>query len=291
MLVLGTTNNPGAIDPALLRSGRTDRMLEIRRPDHAALECILRYHLGPDLAAVDVVPAVRLALGGSGADCARWVRTARQAARQEGRPMVSADLLAAIETTFPDPDIDRMVAVHEAGHAVVTAVLRPGAVTEARINPGAGLSGAVRALSDPRSTPEAIHGALLELLAGRAAEEVVLGGFSGGCGGSASSDLAMATCHAVALETALGLGTFGPMWQGLPTPDTVGTLLAIRPALAVRIQAYLEAAYSEAVGLVRSYQDAVVAVADTLVEMRSLTGSEIEALVTARRPDATGSTP
>ena len=290
VLVLGTTNDPGAIDPALLRSGRMDRMFEIRRPDPAALEGILRHHLGTDLAGADVAPVARLALGGSGADCARWVRTARQAARQAGRPMVEADLLAAIGASSY-PDLDRMVAVHEAGHAVATAVLRPGALTDARISPGAGLSGAVRATPDPRSTRGSIHGALLELLAGRAAEEVLLGGFSGGSGGSTSSDLAMATCHAVALETALGLGSFGPMWQGLPTPDTVGTLLALRPVLAARVQAYLESAYAEAVGLVQTFRDAICAVADALVEMRSLTGSEIEALVAAHHHDEPGSLP
>ena len=64
VLVLGTTNDPGAIDPALLRSGRMDRMLEIRRPDlPAALEGILRHHLGPDLADVDISSLARLALG------------------------------------------------------------------------------------------------------------------------------------------------------------------------------------------------------------------------------------
>ena len=291
VLVLGTTNDPAAIDPALLRSGRMDRMLEIRRPNPAALEGILRHHLGPDLGDADISSVARLALDGSGADCARWVRTARQLARQAGRSMLPADLLAAIGATSALPDIDRMVAVHEAGHAVATAVLRPGAVMDARINPGAGRSGAVRAIPDPRSTREAIYGALLELLAGRAAEEVLLGDFSGGSGGSASSDLAMATCHAVALETALGLGTFGPMWQGLPTPDTVGMLLALRPALAARVQAYLELAYAEAVGLARNFRDAISAVADALVEMRSLTGMEIEALVAGHRSDESGAVP
>ena len=101
----------------------------------------------------------------------------------------------------------------------------------------------------------------------------------------------MATCLAVALETALGLGTFGPMWQGMPTPETVGTLLALRPALAARIQAYLESVYAEAIGLVRNSRDAISAVADALVEMRSLTGSEIEALVAAHRPDGTEAAP
>ena len=160
VLVLGTTNDPDALDPALVRSGRLDRMLEIRRPDPAALEGILRHHLGTDLADVDVKPAARLALGGNGADCARWVRTARQSARQEGRPLTPADLTAAIGTTTFLPEVERMVATHEAGHAVATAVIRPGAVTDARIGLGVGTPGAVPITPDARSTREAVHGTL-----------------------------------------------------------------------------------------------------------------------------------
>ena len=291
VLVLGTTNDPDALDPALVRSGRLDRMLEIRRPDAPALEGILRHHLGTDLADADIKPAPRLALGGNGADCARWVRTAPQSARQEGRPMTQADLLAAMGTATFLPEVERMVAVHEAGHAVATAVLRPGAVTDARIGLAVGKSGVVRTTQETRSSREAVHGTLVELLSGRAAEEVLLGSFSGGSGGPPGSDLAMATCLAVALETALGLGTFGPMWQGLPTPETVGTLLALRPALAARVQVYLETVHAEAVALVRNHRDAVSAVADALVALRSLTGPEIEALVTAHGPDTSGAVP
>ncbi len=279
VLVLGTTNDPGALDPALVRSGRLDRMIVIKLPDQTALEGILRHHLGDDLTDADIGPAARLALGGNGADCARWVRTARQSARQSGRPVATGDLLAAIGSAALSPEVEGIAAVHEAGHAVATAVLRPGSVMSARIGLSAGTFGAVLTVHDTRSTREAVHGALVELLAGRAAEEVLLGGYSGGSGGSASSDLAMATCHAVAIETALGLGSFGPLWQGLPTPDTVGTLLAIRPALAKRVQANLEAVYAEAVDLIRSNREAVSAVAEALIAMRSLTGAEIEALV------------
>lgn len=291
VLVLGTTNDPGAIDPALLRSGRMDRLFEIWLPDAAALKGILRYHLGPDLPDADIAQVARLAIGASGADCARLVRTARQSARQGRRPMVPADLLAAVGTATPDPAVDRTIAVHEAGHAVATAVLRPGAVRDARIQAGAGLSGSSAAVPDTRGTREAIHGALLEILAGRAAEEVLLDAFSGGCGGPGHSDLAIATCHAVAIETALGLGVSGPLWQGQPTPDTVGTLLALRPALAARAQAYLEAVYTEAVALVRLHRGAVSAVADALGAMRSLTGPQIEVLVAAHRPDGSGAAP
>ena len=287
VLVLGTTNDPGALDPALVRSGRMDRLIEIGRPDTAALAGIFRHHLGDELPGVDVTAAARLACGATGADCARWVRNARQAARHARRPLTQADILEAIGTGTYSPEVERRIAVHEAGHAVAIAVLRPGGVVDARIGSGTASAGSVQLRHDTRSTRESVHGTLLELLAGRAAEEVLLGGYSGGSGGSAESDLAAATCFAVSLETALGLGAYGPMWQGMPTPDTVGALLTIRPALAARVQAHLEEMHAGAVTLVRDHLAAVSAVADALVAARFLTGAEIAELVARHPPEPT----
>ena len=293
MLLLGATNDPGAIDPAILRAGRMDRLIEIPRPDLASLGKILRHHLGDDLAGSDLMAAARLAVGGTGADCALWVRTARQAARHARRPLEEADLLGAIGTVALPPEIERRIAVHEAGHAVVTTLLRPGGVVEVRIGSASGFAGQVETNLDTRSTRESFHGTLLELLAGRAAEDVLLGGYSGGSGGMANSDLAMATCLSVALETALGLGSIGPLWMGLPNSESVGPMLALRPALAARVQAHLEAVHAEAAGMIRDHVAAVSAVADALVTARSLTGAEIAELV-ARHPPGTapgGGTP
>ena len=293
MLLLGATNDPGAIDPAILRAGRLDRLIEIPRPDLASLGKILRHHLGEDLAGSDLMAAARLAVGGTGADCALWVRTARQAARHARRPLEEADLLKAIGTVTLPPEIERRIAVHEAGHAVVTTLLRPEGVVEVRLGSGGGFAGMVETTHDTRSTRESIHGTLLELLAGRAAEEVILGGYSGGSGGMANSDLAVATCLSVALETALGLGSIGPVWLGMPTSDSVGPLLALRPALAARVQAHLEAVHTEAAAMIRERMAAVSAVADALVEARSLTGAEIAELVARHPPVAApgGGTP
>ena len=283
MLLLGATNDPGAIDPAVVRAGRMDRLIEIPRPDLASLGKILRHHLADDLAGTDLMPAARLAVGGTGADCALWVRTARQAARHARRPIMEADLLAAIGTVSRPPEIERRIAVHEAGHAVITTLLRPEGVVGVRIGSGGAFGGMVETTHDTRSTRESIHGTLLELLAGRAAEEVVLGGHSGGSGGMANSDLAMATCLSVAMETALGLGSIGPVWLGMPTPESVGPLLALRPKLAAHVQAHLEAIHAEAATLIRERLAAVSAVADALLVARSLTGAEIAELV-ARHP-------
>ena len=283
MLLLGATNDPGAIDAAVLRAGRMDRLIEIPRPDLASLGNILRHHLVDDLAGSDLHVAARLAVGGTGADCALWVRTARQTARHARRPLEEADLLAAIGNVALPPEIERRIAVHEAGHAVVTTLLRPGGVVEVRLGSASGFSGQVETTHDTRSTRESVDGTLLELLAGRAAEEVVLGGYSGGSGGTANSDLAVATCLSVALETALGLGIIGPVWLGLPTSESVGPMLALRPALAARVQAHLEEVHAEAAAMIRDRVAAVTAVADALVAARSLTGAEIAELV-ARHP-------
>ena len=96
-----------------------------------------------------------------------------------GGPIMEADLLAAIGTVSRPPEIERRIAVHEAGHAVITTLLRPEGVVGVRIGSGGAFAGLVETTHDTRSTRESIHGTLLELLAGRAAEEVVLGGLAG----------------------------------------------------------------------------------------------------------------
>ena len=85
------------------------------------------------------------------------------------------------------------------------------------------------------------------------------------------------------LETALGLGTIGPVWLGMPTPEMVGPLLALRPVLAARVQVHLETVHAEAAAMIRERVAAVSAVADALVAARSLTGAKITELV-ARLP-------
>ena len=64
--------------------------------------------------------------------------------------MTPADLLAAIGTAMFTPEVERMVAIHEAGHAVVTVVLRPGAVVSARIRNGPGPAGTVQGTQETR---------------------------------------------------------------------------------------------------------------------------------------------
>ena len=281
VLVVGATNNATVLDAAITRSGRMDRTIEVSLPGFAGLMGILRYHLHGDLDGCDLADAARRAAGGSGADCARWTRSARQTARHAQRPMTLGDLLKEIGGESVDAETERRVAAHEAGHAVVVSLLRPEKLVEVRLGNVGHVGGAATTFAEVSTTREAIHGELLELLAGRAAEEVVLGSYSGGSGGSPGSDIALATCLATAMETALGLGDGGLVWSGVPTPETIGMMLAYRPQLAARVATYLDGVYQGAVALVRGNEGAVLAVMEALIAARSLTGAEVIRLVDA----------
>ncbi len=123
VIVMAATNHPEKLDKAITRAGRFDRILSLPHPDHRLLPQVLRWHLGPDLADADLTGIAQAALGMSGADVAAAVRTARGRARQARRALALADLIDAIhQARTPLPKtLRRIVAVHEAGHALVSA--------------------------------------------------------------------------------------------------------------------------------------------------------------------------
>lgn len=96
VVVVGACNHPHVLDTALTRAGRLDRHIHISLPDAAGMAEILRVHLGQDLVGGDITVAARLAVGHAGADAEKWCREARRIARQEGRPMVTDDLLRVV---------------------------------------------------------------------------------------------------------------------------------------------------------------------------------------------------
>ena len=210
VVVLGATNHPDKIDPAILRAGRLDRVLWVPLPDAQALRQILRVHLGENLPGADLgVVAERLeARGGTGADAELVVRDARRRARQARRPMASDDLLAV--TRAPRPVTSETVwrkAVHEAGQATAAYVLAPGSIVHVSIRERGRVGGWTAMLRDPEALTRArLEERLQILFAGRAAEELLLGAASAGAGGDKDSDLAWATELATDAVTVWGLG-------------------------------------------------------------------------------------
>jgi len=117
VVVIAACNNPANLDPALIRSGRLDRQIRIELPDVPALIGIMRFHLGADLADLDLRAAAVAAYGATGADVERWVRGVRRRARIRKSPMIASDLLAEIRDGRPDlpGPVRRRVGYHEGG--------------------------------------------------------------------------------------------------------------------------------------------------------------------------------
>ncbi|NBJ13709.1 AAA family ATPase [Microvirga arsenatis] len=281
VVVLGSTNYLKAVDPALLRSGRLERVIHVPVPSTEDLALILRQKLASDLPDTDLMQLAVLGLGGTGADAERWVRSARQRARHAGRGLTLEDLLAEIggRADAVSTELRRRCAVHEAGHAVAAVASGEAVSVEISIVGQGRHAGTTRVAGGPEQpmTAEKAHQVLVYLLAGRAAEEVVLGRASAGAGGAEESDLAMATRLAVRMVTAYGLA--GPA----PLVYLGGNLPAshLPPHLLAEVRHELNAAYKEATALIRAHQAAVEQLAAYLADRLAASDAAIRAIFEA----------
>ncbi|OPH83163.1 hypothetical protein B2M20_09090 [Nitrobacter vulgaris] len=212
VVVIGATNHADRIDPAIRRAGRLDRTISIERPGTDDLCEIIRFYLKNDLPEADLMPLALAARGGTGADVEAWVRRARSNARRGNRAFTSHDILQEIrgqQVGLPH-DLRNVVSIHEAGHIVVGAALRcyepkmvwlteTGGLTSGQMNMGNDLT--LRGLEHVMTT----------LLAGRAAEKLLLGAqeVTIGAGLGDTSDLMKATQIALDIEVRFGLGQSG----------------------------------------------------------------------------------
>ncbi|TWB12965.1 ATP-dependent Zn protease [Nitrospirillum amazonense] len=282
VVVIGACNSPDGLDPALVRPGRLDRVIDIGLPDEMALANILRHHLGPDqLPDACLREVARAGLGGTGADCEQWVRGARRRARRANRPLTPEDLLSQVPRLPAwSSDFVRRLSIHEAGHAVAAALESPGTLMGASIRPGGAMAGGVLTRNAGHGTASDVLARIRAMLAGRAAEELVLGSGTTGAGGNAESDLAQATVLAASLVASYGLDG-GLTWMGEITAANVAAALRASPTLATQVERLLVDQHRWITDLLGRHRPALEAVAALLRERESASGAEIEAAVTA----------
>ncbi|WP_416356579.1 AAA family ATPase [Aureimonas phyllosphaerae] len=215
VVVVGATNKPEVVDPAVLRPGRLGKHIEVRHPDLPGRIGILRHHLRGELPEIDLAPIADELGEASGAVLAQLVRDARGAARRHRRPLAEADLWTALPPGVLLSDAAyRRTCVHEAGHVVVGRELAEvsGLVpTRVRVrrrvrDGGANLTNFDVAEGTDQSR-ECLEAQLIVMLAGLAAEEVLLGSRSSLSGGTSDADLVRATRLAASIEFSLGLGS------------------------------------------------------------------------------------
>jgi cell division protease FtsH len=217
VIIMGATNRPEVLDPALLRPGRFDRQVLVDKPDVRGREEILRIHAANVKLAdgVDLKVIAARTAGFAGADLANLVNEAALLAARKDKTAVEMKdfeeaidrLIAGLEKKRVMSDKERrIVAYHESGHAIVASVL-PGLDPVHKISivqRGFGALGYTMQLPLEERyllTREDLLSQLAVLLAGRTAEEIKFGHLSTG----AQNDLQRATDIARAMVTEFGM--------------------------------------------------------------------------------------
>lgn len=166
------------------------------------------------------------------------------------------------------------MSVHEAAHAVARLHLDLGSIVKITIEAPEG--GYVAGTMSGEQTEAMLTGVLIAALAGRAAEEVIVGSVAAGSG-SESCDLAAATALAFDMETVMG---FSKKWPLLHRKvDNRASMLATDHELATRVNARLESAYAVARKMVVNQEIAIDFLGEILLERKTLEGPELDAVL------------
>ncbi len=275
-------DRPDRLNPALPGSCRMDRHTKVALPGARALGRILFEQLSNELPGMPLSGVALAAIGSSGVDRERFVRGARRRAWAADPTMVVADLMSGTRGAGGWSEMEAWAsAIHEAGHALASCEWFPGSLEAVILRAYANESGktVVRRGGGVLRAVD-VRARLSELLAGRAAEDVVLACPSSAVGGGSNSDLAAATLFATLARTSLGLdAATGPVWSGMPTQTSLASMLAAGPTLSAGVRIALDAAYDEAIGLIRRRRSAVEAIARALMARRALDADEVAAIL------------
>ncbi|HEX5386941.1 MAG TPA: ATP-dependent metallopeptidase FtsH/Yme1/Tma family protein [Gemmatimonadales bacterium] len=294
VLVIGATNRPEDLDPALRRPGRFDRSVSVGLPSADEREAILRLHVleravpvGQD---VDLGRLARLMPQSSGADLANLVNEAAIVAARQGAVAVAWGhiesardrlLLGKERTGFRASDGEwQIVAVHEAGHALAGVLCCPeDGLHKVTIQPrGQAMGVAFFSPADDLHlhSRRYLESQILKGLAGRAAEEIVFGPALVTSG--ARSDLQQTTRIAKEMVYSLGMGQS----TGLVAYDPALPLSTETHATMDRdVKEIIEGLYARVRQLIETHRAALEALARALLERETIGGEEAVAILAA----------
>ncbi len=300
VILVAATNRPDVLDPALLRPGRFDRRVVVGRPDVQGREAILRVHtkkipLGDN---VDLSVLARGTPGLAGADLANLVNeSALNAARQNRKVVMMLDFELAKDKILMGAERKSMIlsdaekrntAYHEAGHALVAAML-PNAdpLHKVTIIPrGMALGVTMQLPIDDKHSydKDYLLSQLAILMGGRIAEEKYMHHMTTGAG----NDIERATDLARKMVCEWGMSELGPLSFGKKEEQIfLGREIAqhrdYSEETAIRIdeqvKKLVQGGYNTASGILEERSDALVRIAESLLEREILDGAEVMAII------------
>jgi len=300
VILIAATNRPDVLDPALLRPGRFDRRVVVPRPDVGGREGILKVHTKkiPLAEDVDISILARGTPGFSGADLANLVNeSALLAARQNRKQVTMWDFEAAKDKVLMGAERKSLIlsdeekkntAYHEGGHALV-AMLVPHAdpLHKVTIIPrGMALGVTMQLPLDDRHTytRDQLESQLAIMMGGRVAEETFLDHITTGAG----NDIEQATELARRMVCEWGMTDLGPLAYGknqgeiflgrdLATSRDFSEDTAIK--IDQEVKSLVMTGYQRAKDILSTHRDALVRIADALLEREVLDANEVKLLV------------
>ena len=300
IIIIAATNRPDILDPALLRPGRFDRRVTLDRPDMKGREAILKVHVkGKPLdPSVDLASLARGTPGFVGADLENLVNEAAiLAARRNKKSIGQIDLEEAIERVVMGPERKsrlisdeekRIIAYHEAGHAVVMNAIPEADPVQKITIVGRGQAGGLtwyrpeddRILTSRKKMVASLAG----LLGGRVAEELVFDDITSG----ASNDIERVTQVArmmvtrMGMSNEMGLMTYGQkeelIFLGREISEQRDYSEAVAEKIDSEVRRLVDDSYKLTKKLLTKYRDRLDAVAQKLLEVETLTREEFEAI-------------
>jgi ATP-dependent Zn protease len=294
ILIIGATNRASALDPALVRPGRFDRVVHVGLPDAEGREDILRYYLAKVRhEPIDFPKLSRMTVGYSPASLKNIVNEALLFALQDGRDALRWDDLWQAKITEeiglkqPVKYSDRekgMVALHEAAHAVASYALERGemqiqVITIQKRESALGLVSTQQVEEMFLRTQKQLLARMQVSLAGLVGEEIWFGQSTSG----PSSDLVNATRNAATYVGVYGMGkTLVSLAAAGPGPfgdaDPIGRVLSDKSRSA-EVEELLAECKQNVRNLLLKKRHVVEGVRDALLEREELVGDEIEMLM------------
>ena len=299
IIVLAATNRPDVLDSALLRPGRFDRQIGIDKPDVKGREAIFKVHLKPIKVSeqVDIHKLAEQTPGFAGADIANVCNEAALIAARKGKEAVDmSDFQDAVDRVIGglekknkiiSPDEKKIIAYHEAGHAICGWYLEHAyPLLKVTIVPRG-----TAALGDAQYTPkeqylyntDQLLDQICMTLGGRAAEDIFFGKISTG----AQNDLQQITKMAYSMVTVYGMNDkvgnvsfYDPQQENSFTkPYSEETSRLIDH----EVRTLIDAAYERTKELLQSKRNEVGLLAEQLLEKEVLFQSDVEQLI-GKRP-------
>ncbi len=294
LVILGATNRPEVLDKALLRPGRFDRRIIVDKPDLKGRVDILKVHAKNVLMhdSVDLEAIARATSGAVGSDLANMINEAAILAVKQGRTVVTQDdLFESVEVVIAgkekkdrilSKEEKRIVAYHEVGHALVTALEKNAEpVQKITIVPRTmGSLGYVMQVPEEEKylmSQAEILTRIVTLYGGRAAEKLVFDSITTG----ASNDIEKATQLARSMVTQFGMSEkFGLM--GLESVENryldgravlnCGDITAAE--IDTEVMQILKECYARAEGLLAENREVLDKIAEYLIAKETITGEE-----------------